>query len=127
MSQDVESIAGMLQGDAQLCTDRLSLALGDCTLQVRSNAAAVIDGLRQYFSHVPAGTGQPDIEVIAIEREAPATGIEFVDWQREPGKAGRKDAYFDVPGGRVVQKVRTGMVFLQSETWRIPVWNSTTR
>ena len=119
MSLDVESIAGMLQGDAQLCADRLSLALGGCTLQVRSNAAAVIDGLRQYFSHVPAGTGRPDMEVIAIEREAPDTGIEFIDWRREPGKTGRKDACFDVPGGRVVRKVRTGMVFLQSETRRI--------
>jgi len=111
----VESIAGMLQGDAQLCADTLSLALGDCTLQVRSNSAAVIAGLRQYFSHVPAGTAQPDMEVVAIEREAPDTGIDFVDWRREPGKAGRKDSYYDVPGGRV----RTGMVFLQSETQRI--------
>jgi len=119
MNLDVGSIADMLLGDAQLCNDRLSLALGDCTLQVRSNSAAVIGGLRQYFSHVPAGTGQPDMEVIAIEREAPATGIEFVDWQREPGKVGRKDSCFDVPGGRVVRKVRTGMVFLQSETQRI--------
>jgi len=79
----------------------------------------VIAGLRQYFSHVPAGTGEPDMEVIAIDREAPDTGIDFVDWQREPGKTGRKDSWFDVPGGRVVRKVRTGMVFLQSETQRI--------
>ena len=119
MKQDVKSIAAMLQGDAQLCADTLSLAIGDCTLQVRSNSAAVIAGLRQYFSHVPAGSSQPDMEVIAIEREAPDTGIDFVDWQREPGKAGRKDSCFDMPGGRVVRKVRTGMVFLQSETLRI--------
>jgi len=119
MNQSVESIAAMLQGDARLCADTLSLAIGDCTLRVRSNSAAVIAGLRQYFSHVPAGTSQPEMEVIAIEREAPETGIDFVDWQREPGKTGRKDSCFDVPGGRVVRKVRTGMVFLQSETRRI--------
>jgi len=119
MKPSVESIAAMLQGDARLCAETLSLALGDCTLLVRSNSAAVIASLRQYFSHVPAGTAQPDMEVIAIEREAPDTGIDFVDWQREPGKTGRKDSYFDVPGGRVVRKVRTGMVFLQSETLRI--------
>jgi HprK-related kinase B len=119
MKPDVETIAGMLRGDARLCADTLSLALGDCTLQVRSNSADVIAGLRRYFSHVPAGSSPPDMEVIAIQREAPDTGIDFVDWQREPGKTGRKDSWFDVPGGRVVRKVRTGMVFLQSETQRI--------
>jgi HprK-related kinase B len=119
MNPDIDSIAGMLQGDAQLCADTLSLALGECTLLVRSNSAAVIAGLRQYFSHVPAGSAQPDMEIIAIEREAPDTGIGFVDWQREPGKTGRKDSCFEIPGGRLVRKVRTGMVFLQSETRRI--------
>jgi HprK-related kinase B len=119
MNRNVDAIAAMLRADAQLCADTLSLALGDCTLRVRSNSAAVIAGLRQYFSHVPAGSAQPDMEVIAIEREPPDTGIDFVDWQREPGKAGRKDSFFDIPGGRVVRKVRTGMVFLQSETQRI--------
>jgi HprK-related kinase B len=119
MKLDVNTVAGLLQGEAQLGADTLSLALGDCTLQVRSNSDALITGLREYFSHVPTGTARPDIEVIAIEREAPDTGIAFVDWQREPGKTGRKDSYYDIPGGRVVRKVRTGMVFLQSETQRI--------
>ncbi|HYQ71512.1 MAG TPA: HprK-related kinase B, partial [Gammaproteobacteria bacterium] len=91
MNPDVKAIAGMLVGDAALCADTLSLAIGECTLQLRSNSAAVIDGLRQYFSHVPAGHAEPDMEVIAIEREAPDTGIDFVDWRREPGKTGRKD------------------------------------
>ena len=63
MKPSVESVAGMLQGDARLCADTLSLALGDCTLQIRSNSATVIAGLRHYFSHVPAGTAQPDMEV----------------------------------------------------------------
>jgi HprK-related kinase B len=61
----------------------------------------------------------PDIEVIAIERDAPELDIDFVDWKREPGKTGRKDAYAELPGGRLVRKVRTGMVFLQSERCRI--------
>ena len=119
MKHDVETLAGVLLGDAQFCDDALSLGLGGCTLRVRSNSTVLIARLRHYFSHVPTGSGQADMEVIAIEREAPDTGIEFVDWAREPGKSGRKDSFFDLPGGRVIRKVRTGMVFLQSETRRI--------
>jgi len=116
---DLETIAAMLQGDARLCGDNLILAIGDCTLQVRSNSAKLLAGLRRYFAHVAVASAQPDMEVIAIEREAPETGIRFVDWNREPGKTGRKDSCFDLHGARVIRKVRTGMVFLQSETLRM--------
>ena len=44
------------------------------------------------------------------------SGLVFTDWAREPGKTGRKDAYFDIPGARLVLKVRTGMLFLQSDS-----------
>jgi HprK-related kinase B len=66
---------------------------------------------------------EPDMEVIAIERDAPRLDITFKDWTREPGKTGRKDSYFDLVDdghhARLVRKVRTGMVFLQSDTHRI--------
>jgi len=119
MKQDLEAVAAGLRGDARLCDDSLTLALGECTLRVVSNSAALITGLRRYFSHVLGTAATPDMEVIAIDRAAPETGIPFVDWQREPGKTGRKDSYFDLPGARLIRKVRTGMVFLQSETLRI--------
>jgi len=48
-----------------------------------------------------------------------ALGLDFVDWKREPDKTGRKDAYVDLEDARLVQKVRTGMVFLQSRDARI--------
>ena len=73
-----------------------------------------IEQLTRYFSHVVGPASEPDIEIIAIEREQPELDIEFIDWKREPGKSGRKDSYHDFPGGRLVRKVRTGMVFLQS-------------
>ena len=41
--------------------------------------------------------------------------LPFTDWKRDPGKSGRKDTYHDFEGGRLVRKVRTGMVFLQSD------------
>jgi HprK-related kinase B len=116
MDHDIDSIARTLRGDESLCDDTLSLALGEVTLRLRSNSAQLITKLREYFSHVPVGGTPPDLEVVAIECAAPETGLNFIDWKREPGKTGRKDSYVDIPGGRVVRKVRTGMVFLQSES-----------
>jgi HprK-related kinase B len=119
MNHDIDSMARTLRGDESLCDDSLSLALGEVTLLLRSNSAQLIARLRDYFSHVPVGRATPDLEVVAIECPAPETGLDFIDWKREPGKTGRKDSYFDIPGGRVVRKVRTGMVFLQSAVQRI--------
>jgi HprK-related kinase B len=119
MTQSVESIASRLQGDESLVEDALYLEMGEFRLRLLSNSTALLSNLQDYFSHVVAAPGEADMEIVAIEREAPELGLEYVDWKREPGKTGRKDSYFDIPSGRVVRKVRTGMVFLQSESQRI--------
>jgi len=122
MNSTARSLAEMtdtLLGDAGAPKAELHLGLGDCTLRLRSNSAELIAGLRDYFGHVVVDPRQPDMDILAVERDAPELGIEFVDWKREPGKTGRKDSYFDLPDARLVRKVRTGMVFLQSETDRI--------
>ncbi len=119
MDLDLITVADALRDNQPLCDDELYLQLGACSLRLRSNSAPLISGLRSYFGHVLGDATAPDLDMIAIEREAPDLGVEFVDWAREPGKTGRKDAYFDLPGGRLVVKVRTGMVFLQSESHRI--------
>jgi HprK-related kinase B len=119
MDPRVDSVMIELRNGAALCADTLYLALGECALSVRSNSAGLLADLADYFSHVASDAIAPDIEVIAIERDAPELDIDFVDWKREPGKTGRKDAYAELPGGRLVRKVRTGMVFLQSERCRI--------
>jgi len=119
MGYTVESAMSELQGGAGLCADALYLALGECVLGVHSNSAALLAELGEYFSHVVTDAVTPDIDIIAVERDAPELDIDFVDWKREAGKTGRKDSYADLPGGRLVRKVRTGMVFLQSERYHI--------
>jgi HprK-related kinase B len=119
MGYTVEADAGALQDDTRLCADELYLALGECTLRLRSNSTELLAVLTDYFSHVASDARTPDIDIIAIERDAPELGLDFIDWKREPGKTGRKDSYVDLPGGRIVRKVRTGMVFLQSNRQRI--------
>ncbi len=117
--QNLKEIANTLYDGAQLCDETLNLALGECSLRLRSNSSELIKQLAHYFSHVVGPIAEPDLDITAIEREAPELGIDFIDWKREPGKSGRKDSYYDQPGARLVRKVRTGMVFLQSETQRI--------
>ncbi len=101
----------------------LDLDLGRCTIRVKSNSAALLSRLNDYFSHIvlPEHTTECDIDILAIEKDSVTLPVTFKDWHREPGKTGRKDAFYDVDGGRVIRKVRTGMVFLQSEPFRIAV------
>ncbi|MDA9982239.1 HprK-related kinase B [Gammaproteobacteria bacterium] len=119
MDYTIESAASALWGEARLCADELYLAPGGCMLRLRTNSTELLAGFADYFSHVATDAVKPDVDIIAIERDVAALDVEFIDLKREPGKTGRKDACVDLPGGRLVRKVRTGMVFLQSESHRI--------
>lgn len=90
-------------------------------LRIRSNSDRLLDRLGRYFSHQLVADRDATATVIAIERDPPELGLVFADWRREAGKVGRKDAYADLPDGRVVQKLRTGMLFLQSVDHRVAV------
>ncbi|MCU7959863.1 MAG: HprK-related kinase B [gamma proteobacterium symbiont of Bathyaustriella thionipta] len=113
---NVNTAADLLIDGAQLTESVLYLQFGDCKLRLNSNSDALIQKLQHYFAHVVSPPADPDIDIIAIERDAPQLDIAFTDWQREAGKSGRKDSYFDFPDGRLIRKVRTGMVFLQSKS-----------
>jgi HprK-related kinase B len=108
----------LMQG-VVLCDKPLRLTIGECTLVIHSNSQPLLQRLARYFHHLPKHEGVATIEVTAIEADRLETGLPFIDWRREAGKRGRKDAYVDLTDGRLVLKVRTGMVFLQSEQWRI--------
>ena len=106
----------LLLGNEPLQPERLCLRLQHYRLAIRSNSAALLQRLQMYFAHLlEPSCDQVRAEVIAIERGLIDTNLAFADWKREPGKTGRKDAIHDFTGGRLVCKVRTGMLFLQSE------------
>ncbi len=115
-SDSIKTFSEALYNGANLCDEALYLILGECTICIRSNSKEHIQVLTRYFSHFSRPAQDPDIEVVAIECEKPNLGVKFIDWKREPGKTGRKDSYHDFDGGRLVRKVRTGMVFLQSKS-----------
>ncbi|MFO8025905.1 HprK-related kinase B [Thiohalophilus sp.] len=115
----LDRVIDTLFNGVTLCDHSLVIAPGQCLIRIRSNSIILIEKLTHYFSHVVTSDDRADIEVIAIERQMPCLDIEFIDWSREQGKTGRKDSYYDLPGARLVRKVRTGMVFLQSANQRI--------
>ena len=113
---DIETIERLLRGDSQLLPAAPCLTLLNYRLAVHSNSEPLLQRLQAYFAHVlEPSCDDARADLIAIDRDIVDAGIEFIDWKREPGKSGRKDAIFDVEGGRLVQKVRTGMLFLQSD------------
>ena len=119
---DALTIAKRLLADMVIEDDFVVLALPEFRLEIRSNSQQLLDRLRRYFAHATdeARTDvKADVVVHAIEGPPVDLGLDFIHWQREPGKSGRKDAYHDLSDGRLIRKVRTGMLFLQSEGDRI--------
>lgn len=109
----------IMHGDVALCEGSLALDCAGCVLRLRSNSEKLLEHLGNYFAHLVCDAENSDLEIIAIESPMVDLNNEFLDWKREPVKRGRKDAYLDLPAGRLVKKVRTGMLFLQSEPYRI--------
>ena len=114
--QDTGMIERLLRDERRLLPSPLCLKLLDYRLAVRSNSAPLIERLQAYFAHVrEQSCDDARADLIAVDRDTVDTEFEFVDWKREAGKTGRKDAIYDFAGGRLVRKVRTGMLFLQSD------------
>ena len=82
MGYTEESAVSALQGQAPLSADELYLALSGCTLRLRSNSTELLAVLADYFSHVTGEAVTPDVDIIAIERDAPELDIDFIDWKR---------------------------------------------
>lgn len=93
--------------------ETLYLETGPVRVSVRCDAP-MAEELRRHFADALAVPGpvQAAIEVLEGQCLDPEPG--WIDWAREAGKTGRKDAYLDLEDGRLVHKVRTGLTFLQS-------------
>jgi len=119
------SVRQTMLGNARLCDRPLYLALGDLEVHVRSNSQDLLDVLHHYFRHIVCEqpTGLESVDVTAIECPDLDLDLPFKHWQRDTGKVGKKDAYIDMntdmQSARLIYKVRTGMMFLQSLTDRI--------
>jgi len=91
----------------------LALAIEGCRIRVHTDSPEVEARLREYFRDwVVDGNGPAVIDVYALERPTTPVDTEWRDWPRDPGKRGIKERVSDYGDGRLISKVRTGMLFL---------------
>jgi HprK-related kinase B len=96
------------------------------TIEVRTNSAQLCDKLREYFLDLVVAPRNSDLRFQAIQCPPPTLGLPYVPWRRELSKRGLKEEFADLPLGRVVHKVRTGMQFLVGSTIRTAVGDCVT-
>lgn len=89
----------------------LEVTFEDITVSVSSNSPELIAKLSAYYHDFLGGGGAARLAVTAIEAEPASLALPFAIKEREPGKTKLKEAYADLPDGRVVHKLLTGLVF----------------
>ena len=104
----------------------LRLVLPGYALAIRSNSAALLNSLAEYFDlTITSNLAPADTEILAIETDDfLEIGQNWQDWPREAGKTGRKETFLDAPEtqqGRFIFKVKTGMLFWQKPLTQIAV------
>ncbi|MBU1229942.1 MAG: HprK-related kinase B [Proteobacteria bacterium] len=107
----ISTLADMLSGGL-LASHELYLDLGDCRIRLCSNSPELVAQLDGYFGSFVAGPGPVDVMLTALEAESPSVPLDLQVKEPDPGKDKIKEEYTDLPGGRLVRKVLTGMVFL---------------
>lgn len=121
---DVPSFEAVAQAYAgrSAAPHALFLRLEELTLCVRSNSAAVIDDLRGYFApFVLAAAPAPDMDFLFLDGPVEEPPVALATRPHLPGKRPDKERTAELsgePGGRMVRKQATGMLFLFGEAGR---------
>jgi HprK-related kinase B len=123
---NAEEAAKYLQDDYSLSQNIVYLNINGFIVGLYSNSEELLNLYRHYFKAVidQLHPTETDIDILAIERPQVELAVDFHDWLREEPNKARKDAIYDLSAdqdnasgnARLLKKVRTGMVFLQSQS-----------
>ncbi|MFW5836577.1 MAG: HprK-related kinase B [Desulfovibrionaceae bacterium] len=102
-------ILHLLAGQAPL--RRIHLDLGGEILEIAVNEPALALELERYFAAFRTEARPPELSITAVEAPLQKAPLNLSLRQRAPGKTPH-ESYADLPDGRVVQKQRTGMLFI---------------
>jgi HprK-related kinase B len=86
---------------------------------VETNSAELERRLAEYFRPWLSADAQVDILVSALESDSRPLSLPFIDWERDPSKTGKRDAFADLPDGRAVRTVRTGTQYLVGHGYKV--------
>lgn len=120
MKHSLETLAASVSSDIAL-SHEIGIHVDGFHATVRTNSARLTERLRDYFRSSDGAPTPGTLEILALQAPPPELRLDFLDWQRDPGKQGRKEAYCDLPDGRVILKVRTGMQFFVGATVRLAI------
>ncbi len=101
--------------------DSLYLRFGTCVLEVAVNDSRVARALLDYFGDFAVGRATPEITITVHEALPPNPKLPLKIKEPDPGKSKIKEEYADLPGGRVVRKRLTGMLFVLGEKEQLAV------
>jgi len=90
----------------------IHFAFAGCTIRVASNDAILIGELSNYFARYVTEDENPVIQLVLNETEVITPSFPLTEWPRPEGKRG-KEAYADLEDARLIEKRRTGLLFLQ--------------
>ncbi|GAB7023116.1 HprK-related kinase B [Salidesulfovibrio brasiliensis] len=107
--------------DAVPAQKELLLDFGGCIIAAKSSTDALHEALADYFKEFVTTSGTPEITVTAHEAATPDMDFEFTVKQPDPGKTKIKEEWVDLPGGRIVKKRLTGMIFIFGEGENVAV------
>ncbi|MBT8153456.1 HprK-related kinase B [Epibacterium ulvae] len=111
--QTCADVLGQLDRSVLAKSDPIWIGVGHIRVKLIC-AAPLYEELKQYYRYALVAPGEADATVEVLDGQALRDPPDWIDWAREPGKTGRKDAIFDLDDGRLVYKQRTGVTFLQS-------------
>ncbi len=89
----------------------VSLQFEQCHVRVNSNDGELVEKLRAYYEGFVAPAAAPTAVVNVIEASPPVVQCAFTPQPPKPDKTELKEEFHDVSDGRIVRKVRTGMMF----------------
>ena len=108
----VGDVLEQLSFESSEAAEPFFLKVGSVSLSVRC-PSPLREELQDYFSAALSDqAGQTTVHL--LPGQTLSTEPDWTDWQREPGKAGQKDAIYELSDGRLIRKVRSGVTFLQA-------------
>jgi HprK-related kinase B len=89
----------------------LYLKIAGCAFCVESNSVRLLNILRHYYQRFVSEENTDAVPVTAIEAAPVEVEGAFTLYDKRPPGKKIKEEYLDLPGGRVVRKLQTDMVF----------------
>lgn len=100
----------------------VDLQLDDCTIRVEMDEPVLREKLLRYFKpFLIQNDDQPHIVIKALENPPLKPGISLTDLHPGCSKKRIKEQYINIPGGRVVRKKLSGMLFFMNSGENIAI------